>query len=297
MRKSVTALLAALMILIGCEYHPYYDGQEFYVYNSECGLLKGDGGHVVVPIASDLPYVLTFYGGKGENHSIEVSDPEILDYEYVESDVKITVGDADVIPASVTLLPGQLGDTYLTVRDDDTGEIVRILVHVCEAYKAIQVYEGGKIFGKETMFVFRYPQEDDVVSICIRNAEEYDVELVTEGTYKFMDIEGLLYFEVFFPADEDGRPAAEGNIVRKLYKVCFTDTNSYYSDLMLSNLNMDGYTIHTKATSGSTDNYTSRFMFIDLTDADLSSFELVYDDCFYAYSARLITGFSSPAGD
>ena len=70
MRRILFAVCMALMILSGCEYHPYYDGQEFCVYNAGCGLLETDGGHAIVPTVGRDPYVLEFYGGKGANQAV-----------------------------------------------------------------------------------------------------------------------------------------------------------------------------------------------------------------------------------
>ena len=282
MKRLITAAFAALIILSGCEYHPYYDGQEFFVYNSEYGVLDRDGSHMYIPIADDDSFVLEFYGGKGEEHLVEIADPEILRYAYTESDVKTTVGDYEIIPAHITLIPEKMGDTSIKVTDSDTGESVQIYIHICEAMKAIQVYKGGEVIPEETVFAFRYPAEDDVVWICHGNVERNEIEHISDGTYKFFDIEGLLYFEINFPADENGRPAAEGKMSRKLYQVQFAFGGSYDSDSMMLKLNLDTYPVHTKASRH------TQFMFVDVTDKDPSSMDSIDTDVFYANSARFI---------
>ena len=267
MRRILFAVCTALMILSGCEYHPYYDGQEFCVYNAGCGLLETDGGHAIVPTVGREPYVLEFYGGKGENHSVEIEDPEILGYSLREKDVNLPIGDCELIPAGVTLLPKKIGDTSITVKDEDTGKSIQIYIHVREAYKAIQVCEEGKYFDKETIFAFRFPSEDNAVRICRGSVADNDVRHVAFGTYRFITSEDLLYFEISFPADEDGRPAAEGNEVRRIYQVQLEEGGSFSARVMFNSLNINDYMKDCIAV----------FRFVDETDV------------FYARSAQFIT--------
>ena len=76
MKRIIYAALAAMMMLSGCEYHPFYDGQKFRVYHKDCGLLESDGAHIYVPHKLDEPFVLSLYGGWGKSHHIEIEDHE-----------------------------------------------------------------------------------------------------------------------------------------------------------------------------------------------------------------------------
>lgn len=292
MRGLIYAACAALMILGGCTYHPYYDGQEFRIYNEECGFIRTDGQHAYVPISGDDPYILDFYGGKGKNHTITVSDPEILDYLYTKSDVSNTIGDSDIMTAGITLLPKQTGDTSITITDDDTDESIQIYIHISEVFKAIRICQGDSVFDTGTVLAFSYPFEDDIVNIGSRNDTENDMEFYTRGSYRFFadPEEERLYFEIIFPADENGKPSVTGENRRKLYLVTSDDIPwySYYS--MMSSLKLSDYPLaYTKASGPEADYDDILFRFIDVTDKgkpdpdDLSDYE-----SFCTYRARII---------
>ena len=130
MKRFIYAAIAVTIILTGCEYHPFYDGQAFGVYAPNVGLIRTDGTTINVPIVDRSPYVLEFYGGMGKNHNIIVADPDCLDYVYEESDVVSSVGDTDIVPASITLHPKKKADTSITIEDIDTGESITINVSI-----------------------------------------------------------------------------------------------------------------------------------------------------------------------
>ena len=48
MKKLIYAAVAALMILSGCEYHPYYDGQEFFVNDSMTNTVIDKNGEDII---------------------------------------------------------------------------------------------------------------------------------------------------------------------------------------------------------------------------------------------------------
>ena len=51
----------------------------------------------------------------------------------------------------MTLIPKKLGYTSLILTEEDTGESVMIYVHVCEAYKAIEIYESTNSLDRGTV--------------------------------------------------------------------------------------------------------------------------------------------------
>lgn len=280
MKRLILAAMAALTILSGCEYHPFYDGQEFCIYNAECGLLKTDGRHAYVPFAYERPYVLDFYGGKGRNHTVTVSDSDILDYEYTESDVKNSIGDSEIINASITLKPKKIGDTSITVTDDDTRESIQIFVHVCEAYKAIEVYEAGSVFEKGTVFAFRYPYEGNVLAIGRGSVYSNDVEFLAEGKFSFFEKGEHLFFEIEYPALESGK---------KTYLV-FPDQGYYYGAYsVMRMLNLSDYDLPTRAVEDVQQNYNVRFVFMEYDDVDVPVPDSLEGEHFKAYSARIIS--------
>ena len=280
MKRLIFAAIAALTILSGCEYHPFYDGQEFCIFNAECGLLKTDGGHAYVPVADEKPYVLDFYGGKGKSHTITVSDPDILDYAYTESDVKNSVGDSEIITAGITLMPKKIGDTSITVTDDDTRESIQIFIHVCEAYKAIEVYEAGSAFEKGTVFAFRYPYEGNVLSIGRGRVSSNEVEFLSEGRYSFFEKGEHLFFEIEHSSLENGK---------KTYLV-FPDQGYYYAAYsVMRMLNLGDCELPTRAVTDVQQNYNVRFVFMEYDDPDVPVSDSLEGEHFKAYSARIIS--------
>ena len=82
MKRLITAAFAALMIMSGCEYHPYYDGQKLRVYNMEYGVIEADGTHLYVPIVGRHAFEIEIYGGAGKNHKVTLADQEYFRYTY-----------------------------------------------------------------------------------------------------------------------------------------------------------------------------------------------------------------------
>ena len=292
MKRLIYMAVLAMIAFASCEYHPYYDGQALCIYGSECGLIRTDGVHVNVPVVSREPYVLELYGGKGCNHTIVVDDSDILGYEYSSRDVQHSIADeSDLIPAKITLRPKKKGDTCITIKDDDTGESIMMFIHVCDAYKAIQLFKGNSDFYHDCILAFNYGELDDVVRICRGNVYTGNIEHIVDGHYRFVDIEGYLHLELTFTAGENGRVAAEGTEVQKLYQVQFISGGAYGADLMLEYLNLSLLPTYTRKVESDVDvmpSYKMEFMFIDVTGVDLPNVDSLDGEQFFAYSAEII---------
>ena len=281
MKRITYAVLAALMILSGCDrYHPYYDGQAFCAYDTYSGtLLEEDGGYVSVTLQREYEdmFVVEFYGGKGKNHTVTVADPEYLDYRYEEGDVKTPPFDYEINAAKIILLPKQLGDTSITVTDDDTGESIQFYVHIGNAYRALSITYRGQpsIFDPQTLFAFTCEGDDDVLEICSGYGRY--IEHIVSAKYAFVDIDGLLYFEMTYPADEEGRPAAGGVETFRRYQVQFADGTVTDPADMLWYMNLPEIQVQTKETMP--DEFMTYFRFVDVTEVDES--ELQWFDPYY----------------
>lgn len=278
MKKIKYAVLAAIIILSGCnKYHPYYDGQEFCILDSYSGtLIKEDGGYVSVTLQREYEdqFVVEFYGGKGKKHTITVADPEYLDYRYEESAVKTPPFDYEINPAKIILLPKKLGDTSVTVTDDDTGESIQFYVHIGNAYHALSITSSRgypEIFDAQTVLAFRSESEDDVMEICRWYGR--NIEHIVSGKYEFVDIDGLLYFEVTYPADADGRPVDGGEETFRRYQVQFSDGTVTNPVDMLFYLDLPEIQVQTKETMP--DDFQIYFRFVDVTELEESELELV----------------------
>ena len=81
MKRYILAAIAVLVMMSGCEYHPYYDGQILRVYQAKYGLIEADGAHLNVPVA-DLGNVLIRNSLRVELGGEEV--PEFVDREVRE---------------------------------------------------------------------------------------------------------------------------------------------------------------------------------------------------------------------
>lgn len=290
MKRIIYAVLAALMILNGCDrYHPYYDGQEFCLLDSYSGtVLKEDGGHVSVTLqreAEDM-FIVEFYGGTGKNHTVTVADPECLDFTYVKGSVKTPPFNSEINPAKIILLPKKLGDTSITVTDDDTGESIQFYVHIGNAYSALSLYYRGhpKIFDDQTVFAFDCGGKDDVFEIC--RGYVHNLEPVVSGRYSFVDIGGILYFEITYPADSEGRPKADGEDFFRRYQVQFADGTTDEPVDMLWYLNLAELHVRTKD-AGPDVSYQSYFRFVDVTTFDESELTTLIDPYYYPEDPNL----------
>ena len=269
MKRLIYAAIAVTMILSGCEYHPFYDGQAFGVYAPNVGLIRTDGTTLEVPIVDKNPYVLEFYGGMGKNHNIIVADPDCLDYVYVESDVKASVGDTDVVPASITIQPKKISETSVTIEDLDTGESVSINICIKESYKAAEVMTGNETFRTRTLFVFDYYGSDDIVKICRYTSELGQIEHIVDGKYEFVvednELYGdVLYFEITYPADETGRPSADGVETFRRYLIGYEGGGYGSARWQMELLNLISFPVTTRLVPDIHD-YNTVLRFVDVT--------------------------------
>ena len=288
MKKSIYILLAVLMILTGC-YHPYYDGQKFRIYHADCGLVESGGAHIYIPVHSDKPYVLELYGGRGKKHKVKIEDPDYLDYSYSKESIQKSgvMEDPQMIPAGVTLLPKKIGDTVLTLTEGDTDESITIYVHICEAFKALEVEDTRNSLPNGTVLAFRYGGTDDIVRICKGGLDTKRMEHVVDGKYAFVPYKSSVCMELTFPADEAGNPSADGEDVTRRYYV----TMSYWSDPgsaagMMERLHLADFPLDTKASSVLETNWNMQFT--DITDNEYPDEESPDYKVFYAWSAVVI---------
>ena len=143
------------MLLSGCEYHPYYDGQILRIYQNKHGLIEADGTHLYVPIVDRNPYRLETYGGKGKNHKVTISNPELIGYTYTEATVEAFLGNGPS-PAVLTLEPHQIGNTSIEILDEDTGESIRIDLHIVKVFNMMQVEESHNSLGEDIVIAFDF---------------------------------------------------------------------------------------------------------------------------------------------
>ena len=288
MRRIIYVIVLSVTLLSGCRYNPLYDGQQFRVYHQDCGLRADDGGHIYVPLKSDAPYVVELYGGMGRKHTVTIDNTDCLDYSYRKGSAK---GDGfaemDIKPAGVTLVPKQLGLSLLTVEDEHTGEAVSLAIHICEAYKAIEVSQTFNSLAEGTVLAFKYGGVDDKVKICKGSLYEGDIEYILEGRYAFVPYESTVALELTYPADENLQPSAGGAEVKKVYKVEF-----YYGpgtespETMLLYMNLKDFPLQTKAFQYP--EYYMDFRFVDITDGVYHDKESPAARYFYANSAVVI---------
>lgn len=288
MKRIIYAALAAMTMLTGCEYHPYYDGQKFRVYHKDCGLLESDGAHIYVPHQLDEPYVLNLYGGWGKSHYVEIEDQECLGYSYEKGDVKKDgFDDPDMIAAGVTLIPKKIGDTVIKITEQTTGESISIFVHVCEAYKAIKVYETQNSLAAGTILAFRYGGVDDVVRLCREDIRTGATEHIVDGRYAFVDNGASVRLKMTFPADEAGQPCAGGTEISKEYDIEFRYGGVYGSaNGMMQCLNLLGFPLTTKSSYVIVPYYD--FQFVDITGGIVPDMSSPDAQVFYARSAVVI---------
>lgn len=283
MKKLIYIALTAIVVFTACEYHPYYDGQQFRMYNYECGLIETDGCHIYVPIVDENPYVLEFYGGKGKSHTIDIYDPEYLGYSYETSSVTNKPFDGlELNPANVTLLPKKLGDTEMKVTDNDTGESFYVYVHIVKAFHVLKVRKTKNSLPEGTLLAFEYGAPDDIVKICRDN--NGGMEYMFDGRYRFINCQTTVELELEFTADELGQPSADGVKTVRRYLVEFRGggvSGTPYS--MMNFLHMKEIPLQTRAVMNEFE-YFYEFQFVDITDG-----KEVNDDSsmFYAYSATL----------
>lgn len=288
MKRITYIVLAVIVLLCGCEYHPYYDGQKFRIYNNRHGLIEADGTHMYVPLVDKRKFVIDVYGGKGRNHSIVVDDPKCLSYTYEAAKVDGGLLGDGIIPTRVTINPLEVGDTSIRISDDDTGESIQVFIHVVKAYSTMEVYKTHGSMQPGIVFAFEYRSKNDVVKICRFNEETYEIDFMYDARYKFLDYDTTVAFELTYLADADGQPDAAGNETVKRFLVLYEDGgDSGYPFGMLREMNLN-YLPITRAYYPDEDyEYYQEFIFVDITDDekyDLNSPETKY---FHTSSAQI----------
>lgn len=289
MKRYILAAIAVLMILSGCEYHPYYDGQILRVYQTKYGLIETDGAHLYVPIESSRPYVLEIYGGKGKNHKVTVSDPELLAFIYRGASVDTFLGEG-VEPANLTLQPRQLGDTTMEILDEDTEESISINLHIVKAYNMMEVHHSQNSLAIGTVIAFDYPAPSEDIKMCRKNLENGDLEYLFDAKCRFHDCDTTVMMELTYLADEFEQPDINGSEITKKFLVQneegYVTGEPYYT---LDMMNLHYMTIHTRAVKDDYDRFEHnyRFRFIDITENENPDLLSPDSKIFYAKSATL----------
>ena len=289
MKRYILAAIAVLMMLSGCEYHPYYDGQILRVYQTKHGLIEIDGAHLDVPIADKKAYMLEIYGGKGQNHKVTVGNPEILAYSYKEASVKTFMGEG-IEPARLTLEPKQLGDTSVEILDEDTGESININIHIVKAYNMMEIHDSRNSLATGTVMAFDYPSSSEDIKMCRKNLENGELEYMFDAKCRFHDCDTTVMMELTYLADEYEQPDIHGTEITKKYLVQYEEGyvsgETYYT---LRIMNLDYMTVQTRAVKDYYEEYEydERFRFIDITDDENPDPESPDTKVFYASSAKL----------
>ena len=289
MRRYIYAAIVALIMLSGCEYNPYYDGQMMRIYQSGHGLIEADGTHLYVPIVDKKDYTLKIYGGKGKSHKVSVSDPEYLDFTYTKASVE-TFLEEDIKPAILTLKPKQLGDTSIEILDEDTGESIRIELHIVNAFNMMEIYESQNSLAAGTVIAFEYPSASEDIKICRKDSENGDLEYLLDAKCRFHNCDTTVAMELTYLADESEQPDIHGTEITKKFLVqskegYVTGNPDYTLDIM----NLYYMTSLTRAVEDVYDisGYNFQFRFIDITDNENPDPESPDTKIFYASSAQV----------
>ncbi len=263
MKRIIYILAAALVMLTGCEYHPYYDGQKFCVYFDRNGLIETDGEHIYVPVVSTTSYSIECYGGLGENYSLEIADPQYFQCTFIEKEIGGLAYD-EPEPARFVIEPKQIGDTEMTITDNDTGESIQIYVHICEAYHSIEVTNDSKIFNIATRLVFKYGGTDDVLKVLMPKELSYQYEVVAEGTYEFVNIDDLLYLEMTLPLDSFGTFSPSGTPTFKRFQVQYRYGGAGHYSSMLADMNLTDF----QSASNDVEELYHSILYVDVTGVE-----------------------------
>ena len=289
MKRIIYIAILLMLTFSGCEYHPYYDGQPLRVFSSGHGLIEADGSHLYVPIAYRNPTKIEIYGGKGKNHTITVADPEYLGFSYAEADVDGGFMGEGILPAKITLNPLALGETTMTISDDDTGESIQIYVHVVQAYRMLEVHATRNSLPFGTVLAFEYLSKSDVVKIGLRDQSTGVLEHIVDAKYRFWTSEKTLAFELTYLADEEGQPHADGVETVRTFRVEYDGGDVSRNPLeMLRGLNLDYIPVQTRTYYDDTMvEYFQYFQFVDITDDENVDLGMPDAKVFYARSAQL----------
>ena len=289
MKKTIYILLAVMLLVCGCEYHPYYDGQKFRIYNRNCGLIEEDGCHLYVPIVDTRDYTITIYGGKGKKHLITVDDPQYLGYTYEEANVEATLWGEGIVPATITIEPKEIGETSMRILDEDTGESIQVYLHVVKSYSMLVIKWSENSLEEGLVLAFEFLSNGDVVKICRKDPETGRIEYMMDAKFRFLDYKQTVALELTYKADAEGQPDVDGVETVKLFRVQEEDGQESYSWQMLQWMNLN-YLPVTRGYYKEPDyQYYMTFRFVDITDGDISEQDPYNLKCFYAESAYLDT--------
>ena len=291
MRKFIYMAIAVLLMAAGCEYHPYYDGQKLRVYNRDHGVIETDGTHLYVPIVGRHAFEIEIYGGAGKHHKVTLADQEYFSYTYKEADVDNGFLGEGVYPATLTLEPLQLGDTSMTISDEDTGESIQLYVHIIEAFNMMEIFDSRGSLAVGTVLAFDYVTDSDLVKIAKKDPETGSMELIVEGRFRFLDYDSTVALELSYTADAEGQPDAAGTETVKRFKVEFQEGGVHGSASgMMYIMNLNDVTLHTRLYIPDYEyEYNEMFRFIDITDNEAPDMESPVTKIFYASSAKLQT--------
>ena len=289
MRKIIYMAIAVLLMAAGCEYHPYYDGQKLRVYNRDHGVIETDGTHLYVPIIGRHAFEIEIYGGAGKHHKVTLADQEYFSYTYKEADVDNGFLGEGVYPATLTLEPLQLGDTSMTIADEDTGESIQLYVHIIEAFNMIEIFDSHGSLAAGNVLAFDYVSGSDLVKIARKDQETGAMELIVEGRFRFLDYDSTVALELSYPADSEGQPDASGAETVKRFLVEFQEGGVYGSAQgMLHLMNLNDVMLHTRLYMPDYEfEYNEKFRFVDITDNENPDMESPDTRIFYAFSAKL----------
>lgn len=288
MNRIIYTAILLMLTLSGCEYHPYYDGQPFRVFNNSHGLIETDGTHIYVPIADRMPFKIEIYGGKGKNHNVTIADPEYLGFSYLKADVDGGFMGEGIIAATITLNPQALGETSMTITDEDTGESIQLYVHIVKAYRMMEVRSTRNSLKVGTVLGFEYMSKNDVVRIGWRNPSTGILEDVVDAKYRFLDYDTTVALELTYLADEDGQPDPAGTETVRRFLVQYDGGYDSGSPLqMMYSMNLDYLSFQTRAYMDDEVEYLSSLQFLDITDDENADPSLPETKVFFTRSAEL----------
>jgi hypothetical protein len=281
--------IAVLLMATGCEYHPYYDGQKLRIYNRDHGVIETDGTHLYVPIVGRHAFEIEIYGGAGKHHKVTLADQEYFSYTYKEADVDNGFLGEGVYPATLTLEPLQLGDTSMTIADEDTGESIQLYVHIIEAFNMMEIFDSHGSLAAGNVLAFDYVSGSDLVKIARKDQETGAMELIVEGRFRFLDYDSTVALELSYPADSEGQPDASGAETVKRFLVEFQEGGVHGSAQgMLHLMNLNDVMLHTRLYMPDYEfEYNEKFRFVDITDNENPDMESPDTRIFYAFSAKI----------
>lgn len=289
MKRVIYSTIAAMLMLCGCEYHPYYDGQPLRIYNYEYGIIEADGVHINVPIVSRREFEISIYGGKGKNHNVAVDNQELFSYTYEEAAVEGGLMGDGVVPATITITPHQLGETSMTISDEDTGESIQLFVHVVKTFSKIEIIDTQNSLPVGTCFAFEYGIKSDVVKICRQGDQTDDFEYLYDAHFRFLQDDKAFEFELTYLADQNGVPDVNGSEVIRRFLVEYMAYEGYERVYGIYMMNLDYLPVQTRGYIEFPDvQYRENFRFIDITDNPNPDPESPETKIFYAESATLM---------